>query len=225
VIVADSKEIAEAISSLNHICRERANAKVVRTICGTWDRIGWKAEPVMKALGPAFGKKAPIVRDLIISADGNAMKSAIDAGGAFTVVKGDERFEVVPGQVTFVQQLPEGVFSAPMQGGTVYVDTGLDPGLEAEGYAREIIRRFQEMRRQRNLRVEEFITARAFIADPRICRMVAESWEDTIRAEIRAVSFEVSDRNSPAATSYEISKDWDVEGVGMTLSLSRAPEK
>ncbi|OPX69118.1 MAG: Isoleucine--tRNA ligase [Methanoregulaceae archaeon PtaB.Bin056] len=225
VVVADSGEVADAISSLNDICRDRANAKVVRAICGTWDRIGWKAEPVMKALGPAFGRKAPLVKDLIMNADGNAMKSAIDAGEAFVLVQGAERFEIVPGQVTFVQQLPEGVFSAPMQGGTVYVDTGLDPDLEAEGYAREIIRRFQEMRRQLDLRVEDFITARACIADPRICRMVAESWRDAIRDEIRAAYFEVSDQDCLAGIQYEISTEWDVEGVGMTLSLSRAAEQ
>lgn len=225
VVVADSGEIADAVSSLNDICRDRANAKVVRAICGTWDRIGWKAEPVMKALGPAFGKQAPRVKDLIMSADGNAMKSSIDAGEAFALVQEGDRFEIVPGQVTFVQQLPEGVFSAPMQGGTVYVDIRLDSEIEAEGYSREIIRRFQEMRRQLDLRVEDFITAHACIADPRICRIVAESWKDGIRDEIRAASFEVSGHDCPAGISYEISKEWDVEGVRMTLSLSRAPEQ
>ncbi|OPX65973.1 MAG: Isoleucine--tRNA ligase [Methanoregulaceae archaeon PtaB.Bin009] len=225
VIVADSQEVADAVSSLNHICRDRANARVVRAVSGHWERIGWRAEPVMKALGPAFGKQAPRVRDLILNADGNAMKQAIDSGNAFILENGGERFEIVAGQVTFAQQLPDGIFSAPMLGGTVYVDVTLDPDLEAEGYAREIIRRFQEMRRQLDLKVEDFVTADACITDSRICGMVAESWKTGIMEEIRATSFGVQGGDCPAATSHEMSKEWDVEGIAMTLSLSRAPEQ
>ncbi|MCU0632731.1 MAG: isoleucine--tRNA ligase [Methanolinea sp.] len=225
VVVAETPNVVEAISSLNHICRDRANARVVRAVCGTWERIGWRAEPVMKALGPAFGKKAPLVKDLILNADGNAMKSALDAGETFILGQGEGCFEISPGQVTFAQQLPEGVFSAPMQGGIVYVDVALTPDLEAEGYAREIIRRFQEMRRQMDLKVEDFITADACIKDPRVCKAVEESWREGIMEEIRAVSFEVHGGECPAGTHHAVEKEWDVEGIAMTLSLSRASQQ
>jgi isoleucyl-tRNA synthetase len=165
------------------------------------------------------------VRELILAADGNAMKAALDSGGVFVLADGSERYEITSGQVTFVEQLPEGVCSAPMQGGTVYVDTTLSPDLEAEGYAREIIRRFQEMRRQLDLRVEDFVRARACIPNERICRMVAGAWEKGIKDEIRAVSLEFSCDRSPAETGADLTRDWDVEGVQMTLSLSRAMQE
>jgi isoleucyl-tRNA synthetase len=224
VVVTDSPGIAGAIGTLAPICRERANAREVRAVLGHWDRIGWKAEPVMKALGPAFGKNAPRVRELILAADGNAMKAALESGGVFVLSDGNARYEVTPGQVTFVEQLPEGICSAPMQGGTVYVDTTLSPDLEAEGYAREIIRRFQEMRRQLDLRVEDFVRATACIPDERICRMVAETWKKGIMDEIRAVSLDFSCDQSPAGKDADLVRDWDVEGVSMTLSLSRAAQ-
>lgn len=224
VVVTDSPGIAGAIGTLAPICRERANAREVRAVHGHWDRIGWKAEPVMKALGPAFGKNAPRVRELILAADGNAMKAALESGGVFVLSDGNARYEVTPGQVTFVEQLPEGICSAPMQGGTVYVDTTLSPDLEAEGYAREIIRRFQEMRRQLDLRVEDFVRATARISDESICRMVAETWKKGIMTEIRAISLDFSCDQSPAGKDADLVRDWDVEGVSMTLSLSRAAQ-
>lgn len=225
VVAAESPDIVESITSLAHICRDRANARVVAALCGSWDRIGWKAEPLMKALGPSFGRNAPKVRDLIQHADGNAMKSALEDGKNFVLHDGDERFEIAPGQVTFIPQLPEGVYSAPMTGGTVYVDTSLTPDLEAEGYAREIIRRFQEMRRQLDLRVEDFINADACIQDSRICRMIADSWREGIMEEIRARSFQVHGGECPPGSSHEMSRDWDVEGIAMTLSISRTSEE
>ena len=225
VVVADTEDVVDAITTLNYICRDRANARVVRALTGRWDRIGWKAEPVMKALGPAFGKKAPVIRDLILHADANAMKSCLDAGTPFRIGEGEESFDVLSDHVTFVQNLPEGIFSAPMQGGTVYVDVTLTPELEAEGYAREIIRRFQEMRRQLDLRVEDFVDADACIRDPRICSMIGESWKDGIMEEIRARSLRVHGGECPPDRNHSLSKEWDVEGIRMTLSLSRAEKE
>ena len=222
VVVADTRDVSDAITNLNYICRDRANARAVRAICGHWDRIGWRAEPVMKALGPAFGKKAPAVRDLILHADANAMKACLDAGEPYSVGEGNETFRITGEHVNFAEQLPESIFSAPMQGGTVYVDTTLTPDLEAEGFAREVIRRFQEMRRQLDLLVEDFVDADACIKDARICRMVAESWKDGIKEEIRALTLTIHGEDCTTGTSYSLVKEWDVEGVTMTLSISRA---
>ena len=145
-----------------------ANAKRVRVVEGAYDRISWKAEPVMKALGPGFGRDAPKVKELILAADGNRVRETVLAGKMYTLVSGDDRFEIGSDHVTFVEGLPESVFSAPMQDATVYVDTALTPELEAEGNAREVIRRIQEMRRQLDLNVEDFISAYVIINDSRI---------------------------------------------------------
>jgi len=224
VVATQSPDVAAAITELSSICRERANARSVKAVIGHWERIGWRAEPVMKLLGPAFGKNAPRVRDLIRAADGNAMRADHEAGRVHVLADGNDRFEIAPGQVTFVEQLPEGVHAAPMQGGIVYVDVALSPDLEAEGYAREIIRRFQEMRRQLDLRVEDFVRAEARIADSRVCRMVKETWRKGIMDEIRAVSLDFGCGEMPGETGADLVRDWDVEGIAMTLSLSRASQ-
>jgi isoleucyl-tRNA synthetase len=122
VVVSGSPEIREALSLLNAICTERANAREVRVIEGTWDRIGWRAEPLMKALGPAFGRDAPRVRELILAADASRLKQALDAGQPVTLAGTGNTYEILPGQVTFHEDLPGTIFSAPMEGATVYVD-------------------------------------------------------------------------------------------------------
>ena len=73
-----------------------------------------------------------------------------------------------------------------MQGATVYVDINLTPELEAEGNARELIRRIQEMRRQIDLNVEDFIHVYVMIGDSKVCDLVASRWEQGIRDEVRA---------------------------------------
>jgi isoleucyl-tRNA synthetase len=181
---------------------------------------------VMKALGPVFGKNAPKVKAAIEMADGNAMKAAVDAGQTFKLHDGDAVYEIGAPHVTFSEKLPADIFSAPMTDATVYVDVALTPDLEAEGYAREVIRRIQEMRRQLDLAVEDFIVVDAAVADKRICDLVSTSWREGIMEEVRAreLSLHNTTEPAPAQATYQIVKEWDVEGVAMTIGISKAAQ-
>jgi len=226
VIATASPDIRDAIEQLNDLCCDRANAKCVRVVGGTYDRVSWKAEPVMKALGPGFGKNAPMVKELILAADGNRVRETTLAGNKFTLVSGDERFEIGSEHVTFVEGLPGSVFSAPMRDATVYVDTALTPGLEAEGNAREVIRRIQEMRRQLDLNVEDFISSYVIINDSRICQLVSSEWKGGIMEEVRARQLTISGDGSPIpAGSWDLEKDWDIEGLLVRIGISGFPDQ
>ena len=176
----------------------------------------------MKALGKGFGKNSFTVKGLIEAADGNAIKVAVDAGRTFTLTGGSATFEVGAEHVTFTEKLPSDIFSAPMEDATVYVDVALTPDLEAEGYAREVIRRIQEMRRQLDLAVEDFISADVAIADQRICGLVGTSWKPGIADEVRAKDLSLHLAGECRVPSHQLSKDWDVEGVAMTIGISKA---
>ncbi len=224
VVVTNSGEAMDALTRLNRICRDRANSRKVTVVDGRWDRIGWKAEPVMKALGPAFGKNSPKVKAAIEKSDGTTLKATLDTLGTATLSNGPDTFEITPAHVTFKEQLPGNVFSAPMKDATVYVDVALFPDIEAEGYAREVIRRVQEMRRQLDLAVEDFIIADVMVGDSRVCDLIRVTWHDGIADEVRAKSLTIRKGNEPAAASgqWQLSKDWDVEGVQMVIGISRA---
>ena len=227
VVATSSEAVRDAVTELNTLCCDRANAKSVRVAWGSYDRISWKAEPVMKALGPGFGKNAPRVRELILSSDGNRIREAVNAGKTCLLQSGTDSFEIGSTHVTFTEGLPEFVYSAPMQDGTVYVDTALNPGLEAEGNAREVIRRIQEMRRQLDLNVEDYISAEVRIHDPRICGLVRDQWEQGIRDEVRAKTIRiVPDGNfGGEQTTWDLSKDWDIEGLSVRIGISRLPDQ
>jgi len=223
VVVTEREEITAAIKELNELARTRANSRSLRLVTGTWDRILWKAEPVMRAIGPEFGKEAPRVKALIEQADGTALKTAIERDEKARL----DGYEIEARHVTFSESLPNGVFAAPMKDATVYVDVNLTPDLEAEGYAREVIRRVQEMRRQLNLNVDEFIVADVSVADDRVASLIEdERWQKEIAGEVRATDLSIhhSKSNRPAEQTFSLEKTWDVEGVQMRIGVSRAGE-
>lgn len=223
VVVTGSDAVRNAIWRLNAVCMDRANAQKVTVVMGRWDRVGWHAEPVMKALGKGFGKDSFRVKSLIDAADGNAIKAAIDAGRTFTLADNGASFEIGADQVTFAEKLPADVFSAPMTDGTVYVDVALTQDLEAEGYAREVIRRIQDMRKQLDLAVEDMIAAEVSVGDQRVLTLLqTDAIIALIGDEVRATSFGFAkDGGTIDAAKYSSVKEWDVEGVAMTIGIGK----
>ncbi|HVP96283.1 isoleucine--tRNA ligase [Methanoregula sp.] len=222
VVVTEKTGVKDALARLNDVCKDRANARKVTVVMGRWDRIGWHAEPVMKALGKGFGKNSFTVKGLIEAADGNAIRVAVEGGRTFTLTSGTATFEIGADHVTFTEKLPADIFSAPMEDATVYVDVALTPDLEAEGYAREVIRRIQEMRRQLDLAVEDFIAADVAIADERICGLLSTGWKAGIADEVRAKDLSLRRDGEGSTPVHQLAKDWDVEGVAMTIGISKA---
>jgi isoleucyl-tRNA synthetase len=233
VVVTNSEPVKVAIERLNTVCMDRANARRVSVVMGRWERIGWHAEPVMKALGPGFGKNSPKVKALIEGADGNFLKNEIDAGRTVTLGDGDATYEIGTRHVTFTEKLPTEVFSAPMQDGTVYVDVRLDEDLEKEGYEREVIRRIQEMRKQLDLVVSEYISVEVLVNDLRVYNLLNNYSNHTIAGEVLAV---VPDRGvllsflkpGDLLRTHDLIKEWEIEGatetIGMTVGISRATQ-
>lgn len=223
-IAASSPKVAQAIRRLSAICQERANARDLEVVEGVWDRIRWRGEPVMKVLGPKFGRAAPVVRDLILAADSASMQEAFSRGDQFTLQKEGSSYEVDQSCVVFHEELPPDASSAEMDGGKVYIDLTLDDSLEAEAYAREVIRRVQEMRRTLDLAVEEFIRVRVAVGDPRIATLLSSSWVEGIQNEVRALSVQISGPGivCDQAITPALVQDWDVEGISVTIQLTRS---
>jgi len=119
-----------------------------------------------------------------------------------------------------------------MPDATVYVDVRLDDDLETEGYEREVIRRIQEMRKQLDLVVSEFISAEVLVKDPRVYGLLnSDSNRTTIAGEILATGpgkevLFIFLKPGDTLRTHDLVKDWDIEGatgtVSMTIGISRA---
>ena len=167
----------------------------------------------MSELGPAFGGRAGEVMNALNEAsieepDLEALEAAVD-----DVLEGDEELE--SSMVSFVTETPEDVAGTAFgtdgdDRGVVYVDASLTEDIESEGYAREVIRRVQEMRKELDLDVEERIALDFEIEDDRVADLV-EDHEDLIREEVRA------DELGSLEDGHR--KEWDVEGVVMKIAI------
>ena len=89
--------------------------------------------------------------------------------------------------------------------------------MRRKGYAREIIRRIQDMRKELDLRVEDQIRAMVDIESKPILDLAMQKKEH-IASEVRAADFEMG---LGLELQGKLVKDWDIEGVCVRIGIDR----
>ncbi|WP_135806073.1 isoleucine--tRNA ligase [Halorussus marinus] len=215
VVNADDDRTVEAVERHADLLADRLNAREVQLVAPgeEWGELRYSAEADMSVLGPAFGDDAGRVMGALNAArvdepDLGGLKDAVEAETGMDVDLTDEMVE-------FVTQTPEGVTGVGFdtdgdRRGVVYVDTELTEDIESEGYAREVIRRVQEMRKEMDLDIEQRVRLELNVADDRVAELVEERL-DLVKDEVRADAVgDVEDGHR---------KEWDVEGVEMEIAV------
>ncbi|GAB6861130.1 isoleucine--tRNA ligase [Haloplanus litoreus] len=219
VVESDDETVREAVRSLSDLFSERVNARSVEVV-SAFDELVERAEPEMGEIGPAFGGEA---QEIMAAVEGRRRDElATDDGDEpYAVTVDGERYDLSAGMVSFRAEPPENVAGTDFDltlddedriGGTVYVDTSLSADIEAEGYARDVVRRIQEMRKRLDLDVDERIRTRIDVADDRVASFVDER-RDLIAEETRTTEFD--------AGADDLTEEWDVEGVSVTIGIER----
>ncbi|ELY91036.1 isoleucyl-tRNA ligase [Natrialba hulunbeirensis JCM 10989] len=217
VVAADDQRVVEAVERHTPLLEDRLNAREIELVSpdDRWGELNYSAEADMSELGPTFGDRAGQVMNALNEAriDDPTLESI--AAAVEDVLESGE--EITEEMVSFVTQTPEGVAGTAFglngdDRGVAYVDASLTDDIESEGYAREVIRRVQEMRKDLDLDVEERIALELTIEDDRVASLVDER-ADLIREEVRADEFggDVVDDGHR--------KEWEVEGVAMEIAI------
>src|SRR3989304_1241005 len=163
LVVTKKKEVSDAVSFLETVLKEQTNAKAIFIPTGEdiSKELGVEVLPNHVALGPAFKKEAGRVIAELKMADGRKIKKEIEENGRFEL----KNWTITRDMITFKDIIPPAIAHAGFSAGDVYVDTELTREIEREGYAREVIRRIQDMRKELDLAVEEEINALVEIRD------------------------------------------------------------
>ncbi|WP_115863255.1 isoleucine--tRNA ligase [Halorussus litoreus] len=220
VVTAADERVVEAVERHGDLLADRLNAREIQLVDPgeDWGELHYSATADMSVLGPAFGDDAGRVMQALNDAEVAeptlaALESAVEDATGLDAGLTDEMVEVV-------RETPEGVTGVGFdtdgdRRGVVYVDTQLSEDIESEGYAREVVRRVQEMRKEMGLDIEERVRLDLDIADDRVADLVAERM-DLVREEVRA--------DEVGAVEDGHRKTWEVEGVEMEIAVAPLAE-
>ncbi|MCB1181839.1 isoleucine--tRNA ligase [bacterium] len=191
---------------------EELNVKEIGTVDDPREVALLSAKANFRALGPRFGKQAPVAAKAITAMTPEQILALRDQGRVTLAVDGDQA------EFTFeeVQVVEEGVapFVAGGAGGlTVALDTTLTGDLLAEGLSRELVNKVQNLRKKSGLEVSDRIRLR--IDGPAAVLDTVARFADHIAAETLATGVA-----APGEMPYK--DTFDIDGQEISIALDRA---
>jgi isoleucyl-tRNA synthetase len=120
--------------------------------------VTYRVMPDNKSLGPRFGALFPKVRSALSAMDPARVAESISAGIPLAVEVDGQTVDLAPSEIIVTTQPAEGLAVASDKLATVAVDATLTPELKAEGLAREVVRRIQDMRKKAGFDIADRIT-------------------------------------------------------------------
>ena len=205
---------AEALERLASHAAGELNVRSVEVAADPGDRLEYSLRPNLPALGPRYGREVGRIRAAIAAADARALVAEMRAGGALRL----GGFELSASDLLVDVAAAEGWSAAEDAGYSALVETALTPELEAEGLARDAVRRVQELRREADLDVADRIHLRYAAGGP--LRAAIEAHAAWIAGETLARTLEPLE--GPAPPPDAASSETAVDGGALRLALWRA---
>ena len=202
-----------ALKRLASEVKEELNVKSLRTVTSSSDLVEVVIHPLPKQLGSKYGRRFPLIKQSLLALAPLAVAAAVEAGKNVEVAVEGERIFVLPEEIEVRKSPKPGLAVAEEAGYLVAVTTELTEELRLEGYAREVSRNIQELRKKSGFEISDRIRATVQAADS-----LAPLWARhaaTIAADTLSVSFEAAPPE-PGAFSATVKLD-DVEVlIGIT---------
>jgi len=214
-ISAKDQANADAVRTFPDIIKSQTNVKELELVPENQEWAGQEliVVPNRNVIGKAYKQRLSKIARMLKVLSAKEIKEKVEAGEYELGIEG-EMIKILPDMVRFETKLPEGIESKEFNGGTLYFDTKMTDELMAEGFAREIIRRIQQMRKEAGLDPEEYINLRIKMDDALLDLL--DKWLERIADTTRATQMEVVDDVSEE--DYII--EWPIEEETVVIGIT-----
>ncbi len=147
---ADLMELADVLS-------EEINVKAIEIVSEVGELVSYKLLPNNRVLGPKLGQRFPAVRQALEALDAADAAVRLQSGEALDLVVDGDVVSLSGDDVLIQTESRGGLAVASEKGVTVAVDVALTPELIQEGYARDLVRTINNMRKEAGLDIADRI--------------------------------------------------------------------
>ncbi len=196
------------------IILDELNVKTFNFVSDAGALVEYRLLPNSKLLGPKFGKQFPAVRNALAALNAAEVAAKVEAGESVTITINGEPVELAAEEILVQTHPAEGLAVAADKVVTVAIDTVITDELAAEGLAREIVRRVQNMRKEAGFNIEDKIHI-YYQSAGRVVRVFGQ-WGDYIKTETLAV--DIRHELIPESAFQKLEK---IDGETVTLGVER----
>ncbi|MFQ5419573.1 MAG: DUF5915 domain-containing protein, partial [Anaerolineae bacterium] len=214
VNVGSQQEQADLVE-LADVLKEEINVKELEVVAEVGELVNYKLMPNNRVLGPKFGKLFPQVRAALMTLDPAVAARILQAGELLMLEVAGKTVTLDSEDVLVQTESRGGLAVASDKGVTVAVDTELTPELVQEGYARDLVRAINTMRKEAGLEISDRIEL-GYEAGGDVAAALV-SFADYVKQETLAVELTAVLPTNPLHTETVKVGDQSV-----TLGLTRA---
>ena len=150
VIITKDKKVSVAIEKLKDILKKQVNVKEV-LILESLPGVKEKVKANYSKLGPVFGKDTPKIIASLNESGSEKILTQIEKEGSFNLKIEGKKIEIKIEMFDVEREVPEMFKEAEFKGGKAYLNTDRNEELENEGFAREVMRKIQSLRKDAGL--------------------------------------------------------------------------
>ncbi|MBI4146432.1 isoleucine--tRNA ligase [Candidatus Woesearchaeota archaeon] len=216
-IVTHDQELLKTLEELEDIIKTQTNTKEVH---GHEElaEIKTTLKPNPGPLGKTFGAKSLAIMKAINALKPSEVLSQLTKNNTFTVKLDKETLELNQDHIILERTAPKHYVSMEFRNGIVYLDTTRTPELDAEGLAREIMRRVQQMRKDAGLVKTDSILLYAQ-TDSETAKQLAP-WKEKIQEKCGAKTAHMD--NKDPVKKHQHTAEETIKGKVVKLFMDKA---
>ena len=213
VIVCD-KKIEESIKDLLDLLNEEINVKEISFERDTSKFITKSIKPNPSALGKRLKEKSRDVISKIEEMDKKKIYEDLTKNKIIVVSIEGEKINLKKDDFQIIETEKEHIARTETDYAILLLNKTLTPELKTEGFAREIVRRVQSMRKELDLDVEDRIATQIKIDASK--SKTLHKWIDYIQTETRSKDISFTDK-----PSGKLVKKWDIDELQAEIGISK----
>ena len=208
------KKVEDSIKNLLDLLNEEINVKQISFERDTSKFMIKSVKPNLSNIGKRLKEKAKPVLNKIEQIDRNKLYEELKKNKKLTVTVDDEKITLTKDDFQIIETEKEHIARTQTEEIILLIDTHLTPELEAEGFAREIVRRIQSMRKELDLDVEDRISTEIKVDKDK--KTSLQKWNDYIKGETRSKTISFVEK-----PSGKLVKDWKIDEITAKIGISK----
>ena len=189
-VISSSDDVRRAVEHLSGIIKSQTNVKEVHAH-GELVDVKVSVKPNPGPLGKGFGAKSPLIMREIPQLKAKDVLSAMAKDGTYALKVAAETFQLNKDHLIVEREVPKNYVESEFKQGFVYLNTERSSELEAQGYAREIMRRVQQLRKDANLKKVDKV--HLFIQSEPVLVKMLHPHEQKIKEKCGAIELKLED--------------------------------
>jgi len=160
-------EAIAALGQLKHVFLDLANAKALNLMPAdsAYGDVELALVPDPQAIGKVYKAWWSKIATILEMRSAAEVQREFEERGEFHIGIEGQMIKILPNMVTVERRLPKGIARVETPYGELFVDLRVTDEIRAEGMAREVVRRVQQMRKDLDLDVEDYVRTNVKVAE------------------------------------------------------------